>query len=129
MIAISNMGVFLILIPIYLVYLLVICSGILFSISLYTIFRSLLTKTARFEGSVAGVLLPSAGGLIASCGCSFSIFASMLIFFGINTFDAVGLVSAISSYQLWLISALIIVDIGMIYVYLGKLTHFFRKMK
>jgi hypothetical protein len=129
MIVLSNKGVFLLFVPAYLIYLLVICSGILFSISLYTIFRSLLTKTARLEGSVAGILLPSAGGIIASCGCSFSILASILIFFGINTFDAIGLVSAINSYQLWLIIMLIIIDLGMIYIYLGKLTRFFGNRK
>src|SRR5271155_3239917 len=63
MIAASNEGVFLIFIPIYLVYILVALSGILFSISIYTISRSLLTKAARFEGSLAGILLPSVGGL------------------------------------------------------------------
>lgn len=129
MIVASNEGVFLVLIPIYLVYLLVILSGILFSISLYIIARSLLTKAARLEGSAAGILLPSIGGLIASCGCSFSVLASVLIFFGINTFDAVGFVSLINSYQIWFILLLILIDIGMIYFYLGKLTSFFRKRK
>lgn len=125
----SNEGVFLVVIPIYLVYLLVILSGMLFSISLYIIARSLLTRAARLEGSIAGILLPSIGGLIASCGCSFSVLASILIFLGINTFDAVGLVSLINSYQIWLIILLILIDIAMIYFYLGKLTGFFRKKK
>lgn len=129
MIVLSNQGVFLLFVPSYLVYTLVTLSGILFSISLYMIFRSILTKAARLEGGVAGIVLPSVGGLVASCGCSFSILASILTFLGINSFDAVGLVSTINSYQIWLFLAFIATDIGIIYLYLGKLTSFFRKLK
>ena len=75
------------------------------------------------------MLLPSLGGFVASCGCSFSIFASLLIFLGVNTFDAVGLVGTINKYQFWLILAFILVNLALIYVYLGKLTGFFRRMK
>ncbi len=127
MIILSNRGAFLLFVPIILVYLLVLVSGILFSISLYIMARSILTKASRLEGGIAGILLPSLGGLIASCGCSFSVFASLLIFLGINTFDAVGVISVINSYQLWLIALLILIDIGLVYYYLGKLTVFFSK--
>ncbi len=127
LIAISNKGIFLLLLPGYLVYTLMITSGILFSISLYIIIRSILTKAARLEGSVAGVLLPSLGGLIASCGCSFSVLASIMIFFGINTFNAVGFVSAVSNYQIPLFAVLISANLIIIYYYLGKIANFHRK--
>ncbi len=129
LITMSNEGAYLLLIPTFLVYLLMAMSGMMFSISLYIMARSLLTRSSRLQGGVAGVLLPSVGGLIASCGCSFSVLASILIFLGINTFDAVGLVSAISAYQLPLMVFLIAMDAAMIYYYTGKLKGFFRKLK
>lgn len=129
LIAISNKGIFILLIPAYLIYLLMILSGILFSISLYSLLKSLLTKAARFEGEIASILLPSIGGLISSCGCSFSIFASLLGFLGVNAFESIGIVSTISTYQLWLIVALVVINVAMIYFYLGKLTRFFSKRK
>lgn len=129
MIVLSNKGVFLILIPIYLVYLLVLTSGTIFSVSVYSLSRAMLTKAAKFEGGIASLLLPSLGGLVASCGCSFSILASLLIFLGINTFSAVGYVSLLNQYQLWIMCALIAANLLIIYVYLGMLTGFFRKLK
>lgn len=129
MIILSNRGAFLVFIPIYLVYLLVLTSGILFSVSVYSISRAVLTKAAKFEGGIASILLPSLGGLVASCGCSFSILASLLIFLGINTFSAVGYISLLNQYQLWIICALIAANVLIIYAYLGKLTAFFRKLK
>ncbi|MDE1768634.1 MAG: hypothetical protein KGH64_05030 [Candidatus Micrarchaeota archaeon] len=125
----SNRGIFLITLPIYFIYALVLTSGILFSISLYSISRALLSRAQRLEGSIAGILMPSIGGLVASCACSFSILASVLIFFGINTFDALGLVSFLSQYQVWLIAILIALNLAIIYFYLGELVKPLRKLR
>jgi hypothetical protein len=129
LIVMSNEGVFLLLIPPYLAYALVITSGILFSISLYSLARSVLTRAARLEGGSAGVLLPSLGGLVASCGCSFSVLASILVLLGINSFEAIGLVSIINSYQIWLFLIMIAANITIIYIYLGRIARFFRKSR
>ncbi|MCL4365515.1 MAG: hypothetical protein M1569_04115 [Candidatus Marsarchaeota archaeon] len=116
----SNNGVFIIFTPIYLIYALVITSGILFSISVFAIIHSVASRRSGVSGGIASALLPAAGSLIASCGCSFSLLASILLFLGINTFEAAGIISFIGSYQAWIILAMISANILMIIYYLGK---------
>lgn len=119
--AVNNHGIFLIFIPIYVVYALVLTSGILFSISVFAIAHSIASRRLGEIGGIEGVLLPSLGGLVASCGCAFPLLESIFLFFGINAFEAVGIVSVINSYQIWIIAAMVLVNLATIYYYLGKI--------
>jgi hypothetical protein len=122
LIAANNYGIFLIFVPMYVVYALVATSGILFSISLFAIAHSVSSrKIGGIGGSIEGVLLPSLGGLVAGCGCAFPVLESVLMFFGVDAFEAVGIVSAINSYQLWILSAMIAINLATIYYYLGRI--------
>ena len=121
LIAINNHGIFLILIPIYIVYALVLTSGILFSISAFAIAHSIASSRLGEIGGIEGILIPSLGGLVASCGCAFPLLESIFLFFGINAFEAVGIVSVINSYQIWILAAMILVNLATIYYYLGKI--------
>ena len=122
MIAANNHGIFLVLLPIYVIYALVATSGILFSISIFTMSYSIASRKLGAIGGLEGVIAPSIGGLVASCACTFPLLESVLLFLGVNTFDAIGIVSAIDSYQVWIISAMILINLGMIYYYLGKIS-------
>lgn len=122
MIAANNHGIFLVLLPIYVIYALVATSGILFSISIFTMSYSISSRKLGAIGGLEGVIAPSIGGLVASCACTFPLLESVLLFLGVNTFDAIGIVSAIDSYQVWIISAMILINLGMIYYYLGKIS-------
>ncbi len=130
LIASANNGIFLIFMPIYLIYALVITSGVLFAISAFAIVHSLASRRTGAASGIASALLPAAGGFVVGCGCSFPILASVLLFLGINTFEAVGIVSIISSYQAWIITAMILANFAMIVYYLGRpfgLHHSIRK--
>ena len=122
MIASNNHGIFLVLMPIYIIYALVATSGILFSISVFTMSFSITARKLGAIGGIEGVIAPSIGGLVASCACTFPLLESVLLFLGVNTFDAIGIVSAIDGYQIWIISAMILINLGMIYYYLGKVS-------
>jgi hypothetical protein len=117
----DNYGVFLVLMPIYLIYLLVATSGILFSISVFTVAYSAASRRLGVEGGIMGVLLPSMGGIVAGCACALPLLTSILLFLGINAFEALGIVTAIGIYQLWIVLAMIAINTGMIYYYLGRL--------
>ena len=121
LISVNNHGIFLIFIPMYVVYLLVLTSGVQFSISLFAIAHSVASKRLGEIGSIEGLIIPSLSGLVASCGCAFPLLESIFLFFGVNTFEAVGVVSVINSYQLWILCALILVNLATIYYYLGKI--------
>jgi hypothetical protein len=120
LIAINNHGIFLLLMPMYIVYLLVLTSGVLFSISLFAIAHSVASRRLGEIGGIEGLVIPSLGGLVASCGCAFPLLESIFLFFGVNTFEAVGIVSVINSYQLWILGAMIFINLATIYYYLGK---------
>ena len=117
----DNFGAFLLFIPIYLIYALVVSSGILFAISVFAVANSAASRRLGIEGGIIGVLLPSVGGVVAGCACAFPLLASILLFIGVNTFEAAGVVSLVGGYQLWIDIAMILVNIAMIYYYLGRL--------
>ena len=121
LIAVNNHGIPLITAPLYLVYLLVATSGIVFSISLFAIAHSIASRRMGEIGGIEGVLIPSIGGLVASCGCAFPLLESILLFFGINTFEAVGIVSTINAYQSWILGIMILINLATIYYYLSKI--------
>ncbi len=121
LIAINNHGIFLLLIPIYIVYALVLTSGVLFSISIFAIAHSVASRRIGEIGSIEGIIIPSIGGLVASCGCAFPLLESIFLFFGVNVFEAIGIISVINSYQLWILIAMILVNLATIYYYLGKI--------
>ena len=127
LVASSNHGLLIFFIPQYYIYALVATSGILLSISVFTVMHSLSRKLSGATGGILSVLLPSVGGLVVSCGCEFPILASVLLFFGINTFEAIGLISIISTYQTWIISGMVLINLALIYFYAGLAYHPRRK--
>ncbi len=122
LIEVNNHGIFLVLIPMYIIYALVITSGAIFSISLYAIWHSIASRRMGELGSIEGILIPSLGGLVASCGCAFPLLESVLLFFGVSVLQAAGIASAINSYQIWILSSMITLNVILVYYYLGKIT-------
>lgn len=116
----SNYGIFIYTTSIYLIYALMATSGILFSISVFAVLHSIASRKAEAASGIVSMLMPSLGGVIASCACTFPIIASFLLFIGVNTFEAAGIVSLIGAYQAWIMIAMIAVNLAIIYYYLGK---------
>lgn len=117
----NNHGIFLVLVPLYLVYVMAATSGLVFSTSLFAIAHSVASRRAGELGSIEGILVPSISGIVAGCGCAFPLLESVLLFFGVNALEAAGIVSLISSYQSWIMLALVLLNVAMMYYYLGKI--------
>ena len=119
----SNYGIFLVTIPIYLVYIMVASAGFLLSLSVFSIKTALLGRASAAGEGALSAILPTVGSLVATCACSYSLLASLLAFIGINAFEISSVVSSISLYQLWLIIAIIAINLVMIFYYLGKVAN------
>ncbi len=116
----SNYGLFLLTIPVYLLYALVITSALLFTVAISSIHGHV--KYARaISGSVSGSIIVLAGGTVASCACTIPVFVSLLYIFGASVADVTLVNFYISTYQLYIMAALIIVNVALTYNYLGKL--------
>ncbi len=119
----SNYGIFLVTIPIYLVYIMVASAGFLLALSVFSIRTALIGRVSAAGEGALSAILPTVGSLVATCACSYSLLASLLAFIGINAFEISSVVSSISLYQLWLIIAIIAVNLDMIFYYLGKVAN------
>ncbi len=115
----SNYGIFLVTVPIYLVYAMIATAGILLSLGAFSISTALLSRASGLGGGAFSAILPTVGGLVATCACSYSILASLLAFAGINAFEVSGIVSGIALYQLWIMSAIVALNLIMIFYYSG----------
>ncbi len=127
LISASSYGAFIFTVPSYLIYLLVISSGILLAVSAYILRRS----TGRFglgaSNSTASALTTIIGGLIAGCGCSAPVLYSILSFLGITAADsfsisAFSIINSINQFQIPALFFLIGLNIFLIYYNLGKIS-------
>ncbi len=116
----SNSGVFLLTVPIYLVYALVVTSGVLLATSIHNLKTHMQLSSASVEEGLASAITPLIGGAIASCGCQFSVLASFLYLFGIGSVQATSIVLLLNAYQLQLMVVFIIVNLLLLYYGLGK---------
>jgi hypothetical protein len=118
----SDHGVFLLTIPAYMIYLLVITSGILLSISIFSI-RSLRRSKIKngAPASFLSVAMPAASGVIAGCSCEVPILGSILYPLGLNVFAVSGIISAIAVYGPALIAVFIAANLLSIYYLSGRI--------
>ena len=116
----SNYGIFLVTIPIYLVYIMVASAGLLLALGAFSIKTAILGRISAVGESAFSAILPTIGGLVATCACSYSVLAALLAFLGINAFEISGVVSSIALYQIWLMIAIIAINLAMIFYYSGK---------
>ncbi len=116
----SNYGIFLVTVPIYLIYIMVASAGLLLALGIFSISKALLGTASGVGEGTMSALLPTIGGLVATCACSYSLLAALLAFFGINALEVSGIVSGIALYQLWLLAAVVLINLALIYYYSGK---------
>lgn len=117
----SNYGIFLITVPAPLLYLLILSSAVLLAISIYSITLSLNTLESS-EVGVLGIVTTFAGGMVASCGCSAPILASVLYFFALNTATVSTFTSAVGNNQTTLIILLVFFNLAVSYYHISKLS-------
>jgi len=122
----GNKGVFILSVPIYLVYALIITASALLAVSAFAVLKSFHVRAATSEGAVS-VIASSCGCLIAGCGCYSPIIASALYAIGFGTIQVSGAISALASYQAWLILLFVLANLVLIYHQLGVIAR--RHMK
>ena len=121
MIKLSNYGIFIVTVPIYLVYAMVLTAGILLALGVYSVRMALLRPAAGAEEGALSVILPTVGGLVATCACNYSLFGLLLVSIGISSLEVSGIMAAVAAYQLWILSAIIVINLLLIYYYSGRL--------
>ena len=117
----SNSGLFFITVPAYLVYTLIASAAILLTIGVYSIHLSL-KATKPIYGSAAGSATAVIGSVVASCGCTEPIFATILYTFGFNSIAVSSFISTVSRYQSTILMLFILLNLILIYRYTTALS-------
>lgn len=109
-------------IPLVLIYLLVLSSAVLLTISLHSIKLSL---SKLEEGSVSATSLITTifGGVAAGCNCSVPILSSVLYVLSFNAATVSTVTAFVGNYQIEFFCAFIVLNFYAIYYHLGKLSH------
>jgi len=112
-------GVVILKVPEYLIYVLVITSGMLLSIGIYGIRKRRALKSATGDTFVS-IAIPSISGLVASCGCSAPLLSSLLIPI-LGSIGAEGLIVSLSLYDIYIFLLFILINIALMFYELYKL--------
>lgn len=115
----SNKGVFLLLAPAYLLYPVMVTGGIMLAIAAYSFKVNSIKAASRASEGFLGFALPALVSMIASCACSYPIFATLLIVMGVNILAVSDIVHAVSANQELIIAVVLAANIILIYYYLG----------
>jgi hypothetical protein len=112
----SNLGLFLITIPYYLLVVLVFVSSCSATVALSFL------RISRRRKSIAGMAESSigvaVGAFVASCSCSLPLLAPVLYFIGLNAIEVSGVISFLASYQTDILGVIILINTVAIYYYL-----------
>lgn len=105
--------------PALLVYLLVITSALVFTIGIFGIMKA--RKQSGVACSVTGSLVPLVGSVVLGCGCESTVIVPFLVGIGVSASSAFGFSLLIARYTLYILSALILLNIFLLYYELGRL--------
>lgn len=120
MIAISSEGLVLVTVPIYLLYLVAITSGLLLTASLYSLRLSFGYRIMGAGSGIVSIATSFIGGLLSSCACSAPILGVIMYDIGFNALGVSSAISFVSANQYPLLSAVILVNLALLYYSLGK---------
>jgi len=112
----SNAGFFLLSIPYYLFFLLVLSSSVLATVGISYLWRS--RRSRSLAGVAQSPLGVAVGALVASCSCSIPVLGPALYFLGLNALEVSGVISFLASYQQAVILAIVILDVVSVFYYL-----------
>ena len=116
----QNYGILLIETPVYLLYLMIISSSILFTISIYSIKNSK-KNAAKVSGSTVSAVVVLFGSVVGGCGCSAPIIYSLSIL-GLDLSTTSSLAYFLNYYILDIFYFMIIITVICIFYYLNKLS-------
>ncbi|VVB76814.1 Uncharacterised protein [uncultured archaeon] len=126
MIEYSNRGLFLLTVPIYLMYALIATGAVLLTVSAYAITRSIRMAPVGASGSVLSVFTSSFGCMVAGCGCYAPVLSSILYIIGFGSFQVSGAIALMGNYQVEFIALLIIINLAFIYYQTSRITRIGR---
>ncbi|MDE1851550.1 MAG: hypothetical protein KGH69_02580 [Candidatus Micrarchaeota archaeon] len=115
----SNKGVFLILAPVYLLYPVLMTGGMMLAIAAYSFRVNTIRAASKASEGFLGVVLPALVSMIASCACSYPIFATLLIALGVNILTVSNVVHVVSVNQSLIIALVLAANLFLIHYYLG----------
>jgi len=99
-----------------LIGLLIVSASILLAIATFIISRS---KPSGYAGGAFSFIASLLGSLFVSCSCQAPLLATLLYFIGLNAVEVSFLYTFLASYNAFILLAFIIVNILLIYYYLG----------
>lgn len=119
----SNRGIFLVTVPMYFIYVLILSSSVLLTTSIYAVSKSIRARYTGAEGGILSMLTSSVGGLVAGCNCYAPIISSVMYALGFGTLGVSSAISFLGAYQAWLVGLFVSVNLIFIYYQLGRITH------
>ncbi len=122
-ITISSQGVFLITMPLYLLYAVSISSALLLTVSAYSMRLSYAHGLMGISDGTASAATTVVGSLVTSCGCSAPVLGTILYLLGANAIGVSGAIAFIATNQEWLMAAVILANLLLAYYSLGRLTY------
>jgi hypothetical protein len=123
-VSLDNHGIVIYSEPVYLVYSLAITAALLLTITVYSVTLRLRNRV-QSSSSSAGLLASTStvvGGCVTGCACQAPILYYLLYFFGMNAFEASGIVSTILAYDFDINVALIVLNLVVAYRMLSKVS-------
>lgn len=117
-----NAGLFLVTVPMYLIYLLVATGAITLTIGIYGV--AAYRRSSQIATCSVSTLTPIVGGLVVSCGCGSALLTPFLLTLGFNALQAVAISTTLARYNSLLVTSLIIINLLLVYYQLGSLRRF-----
>jgi len=122
-VSLSNFGIVVFSAPVYLVYMLAITASLLLTITVYSV--SLRLRRGLPSSSSAGLLASLStivGGSVVGCACQAPILYNLLYFFGLNAFEASGVVTPLVAFSMEINVALIVLNLVAVVWLLSKIS-------
>ncbi|MCL5008066.1 MAG: hypothetical protein M1562_02350 [Candidatus Marsarchaeota archaeon] len=120
----QNRGILLLNIPIWTLYLLVISSSMLTTISVFSFINA--RKASQSFGTPIGALTVLVGGVLEGCGCSTPLIFG-LASFGISTSSLIYSVDLLSSLSKYIFLGIILINIAFIAYYIRGIDNYYCK--
>ena len=100
-------------VPLYLMYVLVITSSVLFTVAIYSLVHNRKSRRLGALNGSIGTAMPAAGSFVAGCGCHGLVLLALFSAV-ISTSEAISIVDFLQAYQVPLFSMLIVLNLALI---------------
>lgn len=120
----QDMGILIFNVHIWILYLLIISSSFLTTISIFSFIN--IRRRSQLLGTPVGALSIIAGGILGGCGCSAPLLFG-LISIGITTSSLIYAIDAVSSLSNYLFLSIVIINVIFIVYYIRSIDAYYCK--